>query len=55
MKRVLALSLLLAGCSVPQSKPEVAPLAPEAVGLLDGAMAPAVALDWWRGYGDPQL
>ncbi len=55
MKHALALSLLLAGCSVPQSRPEIAPLVPEAVGLLDGAMAPAVALDWWRGYGDPQL
>jgi NodT family efflux transporter outer membrane factor (OMF) lipoprotein len=55
VKRVAWLGLLLAGCSIPQSRPEVQPLVREELGLADGASAPAVRLDWWRAYGDPQL
>lgn len=55
MKRALALCLLLAACSVPQSRPEIAPLAPETLGLIGGTAAPAVRLDWWQAYRDPQL
>ncbi|MGW8135796.1 efflux transporter outer membrane subunit [Sphingomonas zeae] len=55
MKRLATLTgLLLAGCSVPQAHPAVAPTAPEKLGL-GSAQAPLVATDWWRGLGDPQL
>ncbi|WP_343527662.1 efflux transporter outer membrane subunit [Sphingomonas sp.] len=55
MKRSIPLAaLLLAGCSIPQAHPAVTPTAPEALGL-GNAQAPAVAVDWWRGLGDPQL
>ena len=55
MKRLATLTgLLLAGCSVPQAHPAIAPTAPEKLGL-GSAQAPLVATDWWRGLGDPQL
>ncbi len=55
MKRLLLLgTALLAGCGVPESRPAVAPVAPETLGL---AAEPAPAIDgaWWRAFGDPQL
>lgn len=57
MKRVLALSLLLAGCAVPASNPDVALRTAADLGLGDAMSAPAVpvASDWWRGFGDAQL
>ncbi|WP_440977921.1 efflux transporter outer membrane subunit [Sphingomonas pseudosanguinis] len=52
----LAIGLLLAGCSAPQTHPAVAPIAPDRLGLgLGDAQAPLVAADWWRGLGDAQL
>ncbi|WP_203308697.1 efflux transporter outer membrane subunit [Sphingomonas beigongshangi] len=45
---------LLAGCAVPHSPPAVAPIAPASLGL-DAAAAPAIADDWWKSFGDPQL
>lgn len=55
MKRLAPLcGLLLAGCSVPQAHPAVAPIAPDRLGL-GNAQAPLVAAEWWRGLGDPQL
>lgn len=55
MKRfALAIGLLLAGCSVPQTHPAIAPIAPDRLGL-GNAQAPMVAVEWWRGLGDAQL
>ncbi|MGE7205075.1 efflux transporter outer membrane subunit [Sphingomonas sp. NPDC019816] len=55
MRRLaLAVGLLLAGCSAPQTHPAVAPVAPDRLGL-GTAQAPLVAPDWWRGLGDAQL
>ncbi|MDR6116386.1 MULTISPECIES: efflux transporter outer membrane subunit [unclassified Sphingomonas] len=55
MKRSAFLTaLLLAGCSVPQAHPAVAPVAPDTLGL-GTAQAPLVATEWWHGLGDPQL
>jgi NodT family efflux transporter outer membrane factor (OMF) lipoprotein len=53
-RAVLIAAGLLAGCAVPESKPLVTPLAAPALGL-SGTPAPAIAADWWRGFGDPQL
>lgn len=57
MKRVIALSLLLAGCAVPASNPDVALRTAADLGLGDAMSAPAVpvASDWWRGFDDAQL
>ncbi|WP_271299595.1 efflux transporter outer membrane subunit [Sphingomonas sp. CV7422] len=46
--------LLLAGCAVPASPPAVQAVAPASLGLT-GAPAPAIADNWWTGFGDPQL
>ncbi|SEN25619.1 efflux transporter, outer membrane factor (OMF) lipoprotein, NodT family [Sphingomonas gellani] len=46
--------VLLAGCAAPESRPALAPVAMEALGL-DAANAPAIDSAWWRGFGDPQL
>jgi NodT family efflux transporter outer membrane factor (OMF) lipoprotein len=56
VKRLLAVAtgLLLAGCAIPASKPELAPKAAPDLGLTD-APAPAIDAGWWRGFGDPQL
>ena len=49
------LALLLASaCAVPNTPPAVAPVAPASLGLAASA-APAIADDWWTGFGDPQL
>jgi len=53
-RAVLIAAGLLAGCAVPESKPLVTPLAAPALGL-SGTLAPTIATDWWRGFGDPQL
>ena len=47
-------ALLLAGCATPEAKPAVAPLAPSALGL-EGGEGAAIAADWWKAFGDPQL
>ncbi|AIT07117.1 RND transporter [Sphingomonas taxi] len=46
--------LLLGACAIPASPPAVAPVAPPTLGLT-GAATPAIADDWWTGFGDPQL
>ncbi|MDB5576925.1 MAG: transporter [Bradyrhizobium sp.] len=52
----LATTALLAGCGIPQSRPQLAPIADASLGLSAGATAaPAIADDWWRSFGDPQL
>ena len=53
----LATTALLAGCAIPASRPEVAPIADSALGLtgVTDAAFPAIADDWWRSFGDPQL
>ncbi|TXC69770.1 efflux transporter outer membrane subunit [Sphingomonas ginsenosidivorax] len=50
----LSISALLAGCAIPASKPAVAPVSDTALGLSSD-VAPAIAADWWHGFGDPQL
>ncbi|MDP1027732.1 efflux transporter outer membrane subunit [Sphingomonas sp. KR1UV-12] len=45
--------LLLAGCAAPATHQAVAPVAPAALGLT--GTAPAIASEWWRSFGDPQL
>jgi len=50
-----AAALLLAGCAAPATRQAVAPVAPAALGLSQAGTAVAVAADWWRGFGDPQL
>ena len=45
---------LLAGCAIPASKTVVEPVSATALGLAPDA-APAIAADWWRSFGDPQL
>ena len=51
----LAAALLLAGCTAPAVEQVVTPIAPPALGLTGTASTPAIAADWWRGFGDPQL
>jgi len=53
----LATTALLAGCGIPESRPQLAPIADASLGLSAGAAtpAPAIADDWWRSFGDPQL
>jgi NodT family efflux transporter outer membrane factor (OMF) lipoprotein len=46
--------LLVSACAVPHSPPVVTPIAPAGLGLA-GAATPAIADDWWTGFGDPQL
>ena len=47
-------ALLLAGCvSVPHVEPQLAPASAASLGL--SAATPAIADDWWRQFGDPQL
>lgn len=54
MRRSLVLvALSLSACAVPASRPALTPLAPQSVGLT--GEAPAIAPDWWRTMGDPQL
>ena len=55
MRRVISLALLLGGCAVPASRPEVGLRTPEQLGLGGEAAAIAVAPDWWREFGDEQL
>jgi NodT family efflux transporter outer membrane factor (OMF) lipoprotein len=45
---------LLAGCAIPASETVVEPVSTTALGLAPD-VAPAIAADWWRGFGDPQL
>ena len=52
--RALILATLLGGCAIPASQTAVAPISDTAMGL-SGQVAPAIAADWWRGFGDPQL
>ena len=51
---VAVLAGSLAGCAIPASQTLVAPISPSTLGLSAGP-APAVAADWWRGFGDPLL
>lgn len=56
MKRLstLSLGLLLAGCGIPASKPQLTlKAAPDLA--LTGAPTPAIDAAWWRAFGDPQL
>jgi len=50
----LLASVALAGCAVPDAKPVLTPKAPDTLGL-SATPAPAIAGDWWRSFGDPQL
>lgn len=50
----LLASVALAGCAVPDSKPVLTTKPADALGL-SSAPAPAIASDWWRSFGDPQL
>jgi outer membrane protein, multidrug efflux system len=50
----LALVQMLAGCIFSSERPEVAVDVPPAYGAGRGAAAPP-ALDWWRGFGAPEL
>jgi NodT family efflux transporter outer membrane factor (OMF) lipoprotein len=52
-RAVLIAALLVAGCAAPATRQAVAPVAPAALGL--SGQAPALAGDWWRDFGDPQL
>jgi NodT family efflux transporter outer membrane factor (OMF) lipoprotein len=48
--------LLLGGCASSAGITSAAqPVAPASIGLDASASAPAVADDWWRGFGDPAL
>lgn len=49
----LALMLLVAGCTAPATQQAVTPIPPAALGLV--GTTPAIAPDWWRSFGDPQL
>ena len=51
--RALPLAALVAGCAVPAARPAPETVAPAALGLAGPSVA--VADDWWRGFGDPQL
>lgn len=55
----LAVTALLAGCAIPDSRPRLAPITDAALGLgandAAPAPAPAIADSWWRSFGDPQL
>ncbi|MES2056791.1 MAG: efflux transporter outer membrane subunit [Pseudomonadota bacterium] len=53
----LATSVLLAGCAIPSSRPELSPLPDTSLGLsaTGAAQTPAIADDWWRSFGDTQL
>ena len=55
MKRAsLLIAALLAGCAAPDSRPALTPTQPAALGLAADA-APAIDLQWWHAFGDPQL
>lgn len=55
MKRsVVLVAALLAGCSIPASRPALTPRAAPDLGLA-GPIAPAIDAEWWRAFGDPQL
>ena len=45
--------LLLAGCAAPATRQAVTSVQPAALGLA--GTTPAIAADWWRSFGDPQL
>lgn len=47
-------ALALAGCAAPREPVAIAPLAAPSLGL-SGEAAPAIAGDWWKALGDPQL
>ncbi|NJC32697.1 NodT family efflux transporter outer membrane factor (OMF) lipoprotein [Sphingomonas jejuensis] len=49
----LALLLVVAGCAAPATRQAVALIPPADLGLAGAT--PAIAPDWWRGFGDPQL
>lgn len=52
----LAAALVLAGCASPSGISSQAQVRSAAsVGVNDGVQAPAVAPDWWKAFGDPQL
>jgi len=51
---VLLAGAALAGCAVPDAKPELAPKPASALGL-SSVSAPAIDSEWWRSFGDPQL
>ena len=50
----LGFGLLLAGCAIPASRPQLAPKAAPDLALT-GVPGPAIDADWWRAFGDPQL
>jgi NodT family efflux transporter outer membrane factor (OMF) lipoprotein len=49
-----SVAALLAGCAIPASKPMLAPVPAATLGL-SGDVAPQIAANWWRGFGDAQL
>ena len=56
MKRLapVAFGLLLAGCAIPASRPQLAAKTAPDLALV-GAPAPDIDPAWWRAFGDPQL
>ena len=51
---VLLAVVTLAGCAVPEAHPALTRKPADALGL-SATPAPAIASDWWRSFGDPQL
>jgi len=54
----LLAAVLLGGCSIPDTRPALAPKAATDLGLgAAGTVAPLPQVDpsWWRAFGDPQL
>ena len=49
-----AAALLLGGCAIPASRPQLTPTQPAGL-ALNAAPAPAIDAAWWRSFGDPQL
>ncbi len=47
-------ALVLAACMAPHERDVAAPMAVSELGLA-AAPGPAVAVEWWRAFGDPQL
>ena len=50
----VATALMLAGCAIPASKPQLTPKAAPDLALT-GAPTPSIDAAWWQAFGDPQL